>query len=142
LRHYCSVAFSSSVQSPSPSRSTNFCACAALDSTLGPLFPDHKITYFIIVIIIFPYYKFGVCKSVHLIYSNKSTNQMHNSLRFIACRLNRVQHVSGILMPIIRSLSTAIAASGFPLKRGGSSVVRGRSGPTTTNNTATNTFQR
>ena len=35
-----------------------------------------------------------------IIYSNKSTNQIHQSLRFIACRLNTVLHVSAILMPI------------------------------------------
>jgi len=33
-------------------------------------------------------------------YSNKSTNQMHKSLRFIACRLNTVQHL-GFVVPCI-----------------------------------------
>jgi hypothetical protein len=46
-------------------------------------------------------------------------------------------------VPIMRSLSTAAAASGLPQEWCGSSVAgRGRSGPTTTNNTAITTFQR
>jgi hypothetical protein len=55
---------------------------------------------------------------------------MHQSFRFIDCHLKTVQRVLGIFMPIIKSLSTTIAASGLPLERGGSSAVgRGRVGP-------------
>ena len=51
---------------------------------------------------------------------------MHQSLRFIAYRSDTA--LSSILLPIIKSSTTAVVASGLPLERGGSSAVgRGQS---------------
>jgi hypothetical protein len=57
-----------------------------------------------------------------IIHPNKSTNQMHQSFRFIARRSNTAYHVSAILLPIIRSVDRPRLTTLLPPRSNGKRV--------------------
>jgi hypothetical protein len=68
--------------------------------------------------------------ALRLSFKFKRINQPDAAISQVYClSLDTAQYFLGILMPIITSSTTAVAASGLPLERGSSSAVdRGRAG--------------